>query len=165
MVASKLLGVVSIFMIVNYAAGNGQCVASIRGTSRCPPAWSQWQDKCYKMHDAYVTLEEGKEICVEMGGVMVVPQSKEELQQLLNMFSVQRFWIGCNDVETEGTWECLDEGTIEVQNEMWADGEPNNDYANELCAVGSASGLHDVSCYPSEKLICQRPVAPALLLL
>ena len=69
-------------------------------------------------------------------------------------------WLG------SGTWECLDEGTIEVQNEMWANSEPNSLYANENCAVGSASGLHDVTCYHrSEKLICQRPIAPALLLL
>ena len=64
-----------------------------------------------------------------------------------------------------GTWECLDEGTIEVQNEMWASTQPNN-YVNEDCAVGSAvgsaSGLHDVDCYLSRKLIYQRPVAPAL---
>ena len=109
MVASKLLGVVSIFMIVNYAAGNGQCVASIRGTSRCPPAWSQWQDKCYKMHDADVTWEEGKEICVELGGVMVVPQSNEEFHHIINMCSCPwlGFWIGCNDIQTEGLYTFL----------------------------------------------------------
>ena len=64
-----------------------------------------------------------------------------------------------------GTWECLGEGTIEEQNEMWDDGEPDSADGNEDCAAVIASGLHDVKCYRSEKLICQRPVAPALLLL
>ncbi|XP_071808092.1 CD209 antigen-like protein D [Asterias amurensis] len=99
-----------------------------------------------------------------MGWVMIVPQSKEELQHLHKMFSGQRFWIGCHDIETEGTWECLGEGTFEVDTEMWAYSEPNN-YANGNCALGSAFGLHDVDCDSLQKLVCQRPVAPALLLL
>ena len=106
MMASKLLGVVGIFIMANYAAGDGQCVASIRGTPRprCPPTWSQWRDKCYKVHDADVTWEEGKQQCVELGGVMAVTQSKEELQHLLKMCSCARYWIGCNDIQTEGVY-------------------------------------------------------------
>ena len=98
MLASKLLGVVGIFMMANYAAVNGRC------WKPCPPFWSQWRDKCYKMHDAKVPWEEGKQICVMLGGVMVVPQSEEELQHILNMFSCGKFWIGCNDIQTEGLY-------------------------------------------------------------
>ncbi|XP_071807709.1 C-type lectin domain family 4 member M-like [Asterias amurensis] len=164
MLASKLLGVVGIFMMANYAAVNGRC------WKPCPPTWSQWQDKCYKMHDADVTWEEGKQICVELGGVMVVPQSKEELQHLINMCSCQRpwFWIGCNDIDAEGTWVCLDgEGTIDLQDKRWTDGEPNNSGGNQDCAVGRAdyAGWDDADCGNTRKLICQRPIAPALLLL
>ena len=101
MLASKLLGVVGIFMMANYAAVNGRC------WKPCPPFWSQWQDKCYKMHGADVTWEEGKQICVKLGGVMVVPYSEEQLQHILNMFSCDTFWIGCNDIQTEGLYTIL----------------------------------------------------------
>ena len=97
MLVSKLLGVVGIVVMANYTAVNGRCWKS------CPPSWSQWQDKCYKMHDANVTWEEGKQICVELGGVMVVPQ-EEELQHLLAMCSCRWLWIGCNDIKTEGSY-------------------------------------------------------------
>ncbi|XP_033645251.1 killer cell lectin-like receptor subfamily B member 1B allele A [Asterias rubens] len=114
MLASKLLGVVGIFLMANYAAVNGRCwkkAPSTAGTPQCPSTWSEWQDKCYKMHDGSVTWEEGKQICVQLGGVMVVPQSEEEVQQILNMCGGQWFWIGCNDNEADGTWVCLnDEG-------------------------------------------------------
>ncbi|XP_071807130.1 C-type lectin domain family 4 member M-like [Asterias amurensis] len=151
MLASKLLGVVGIFMMANYAAANRRC------WKPCPPFWSQWRDKCYKMHGAAVTWEEGKQICVKLGGVMIVPQSKEELQHLINMSSVRQLLIGCNDIQTEGTWVCLDGGTIDVQDKRWINGQPNNVRGNQNCAKGS-SGWHDGECGTKGKLICQRPV-------
>ncbi|XP_071807950.1 C-type lectin domain family 4 member M-like [Asterias amurensis] len=154
MLASKLLGVVGIFMMANYAAVNGRCWKS------CPPTWSQWRDKCYKMHDADVPWEEGKQICVELGGVMVVPQYEEEIQHLKNMCSCDKFWIGCNDIQTEGTWVCLDgEGTIDVQDARWKDSEPNNVDGNEDCAcTAGATGWNDIKCENRQTLICQKPV-------
>ncbi|XP_071808049.1 C-type lectin domain family 4 member M-like [Asterias amurensis] len=152
MLASKLLGVVGIFMMADYAAVNGRCWKS------CPPSWSQWQDKCYKMHDAEVTWYEGKQVCVELGGVMVVPRSVEEFQQLHNMFSGQWFWIGCNDIDAEGTWVCLGEGTIDVQDKRWQDGQPYDYKGDQDCAASNDSGWHDGVCGSTRKLICQRPV-------
>ncbi|XP_071807825.1 C-type lectin domain family 4 member M-like [Asterias amurensis] len=153
MLASKLLCVVGIFMMADYAAVNG------RWTPLCPPTWSQWQDKCYKMHGADVTWEEGKQICVALGGVMVVPRFEGEVQHLINMCSCSWLWIGCNDIQTEGTWVCLDgEGTNDVQDKIWAEGEPNNDGGNEDCAEGWAAGWNDIPCDIRRSLICQRSV-------
>ncbi|XP_071807978.1 C-type lectin domain family 4 member M-like [Asterias amurensis] len=115
------------------------------------------------MHDVVVTWEEGKQICVELGGMMVVPQSEEELQHIINMCSCQAwpwFWIGCNDIQTEGTWVCLDGEIFDVQDEMWSDSEPNNSN-NEDCAVGVGSGWFDWQCDRTSKSICQRHASPA----
>ncbi|XP_071807916.1 CD209 antigen-like protein A [Asterias amurensis] len=119
------------------------------------------------MHDADVTWEEGRQICVELGGVIVVPQSEKELQHLINMCSCQWpwFWIGCNDIDAEGTWVCLGEGTIDVQDKRWMSGQPDNYKGNQDCAVGRDAGWNDGHCGNTRKLICQRPVTPALLLL
>ncbi|XP_033645252.1 C-type lectin domain family 4 member M-like [Asterias rubens] len=108
------------------------------------------------MHDAYVTWEEGKQICVELGGVMVVPQSEEELQHLDNIFSGQLFWIGCTDIVVEGTWVCFGEDTIDEQDERWAAGEPDSN-GNEDCALRATSGWYDNGCDVYTNLICQRP--------
>ncbi|XP_071807972.1 C-type lectin domain family 4 member M-like [Asterias amurensis] len=109
------------------------------------------------MHGADVTWEEGKQICVELGGMIVVPQSKEDLQHILNMFSSSNFWIGCNDLDAEGTWVCFGEGTIDVQDKRWQDGQPDG---GDDCAEGWAGGWHDGGCGATRTLICQRPVAP-----
>ncbi|XP_071807971.1 C-type lectin domain family 4 member M-like [Asterias amurensis] len=110
------------------------------------------------MHDVKVTWEEGKQICVELGGVMVVPQSKEELQHILNMCSCDVFWIGCNDIDAADTWVCFGEGTIDVHDERWMDSEPNNSKGPEDCAEGWAKGWNDNDCGTQRRVICQRPV-------
>ncbi|XP_071807981.1 CD209 antigen-like [Asterias amurensis] len=133
--------------MANYAAVSGRC------WKPCPPTWSQWQDKCYKMHDADVKWEEGKQICVQLGGVMIVPQSKEELQHLLNMFSCDKCLIGCTDIEVEGTWLCLDgEGTIDEQDEKWATNEPNSDGGDEDCARALGDKKGQTVLWVSEKI-------------
>ena len=126
MLASKPLGVIGTIMMADYAAVNGRCWKTTPstggaptggtptggtptgGTPPCPPTWSQWQDKCYKMHDADVTWEEGKQICVAWGGVMVVPRFEGEMQHLDTMSSGQWFLIGCKDIQTEGLFTILE---------------------------------------------------------
>ncbi|XP_071807864.1 C-type lectin domain family 4 member M-like [Asterias amurensis] len=152
MLASKLLRVAVIFMMANYAAVNGRC------WKPCPPTWSQWQDKCYKVHDAEVTWGEGTQICVESGGMMVVPQSKEDLQHILNMFSCDKFLIGCNDIEVEGTWVCLDGEGLDVKDKRWRSGQPDSSGGNQDCAIFTSAGLFDLGCGSKRRLICQRPV-------
>ncbi|XP_071807129.1 CD209 antigen-like protein C [Asterias amurensis] len=217
MLASKLLGVVGIIMMADYAAVNGRCWKTTPstggaptggtptgvtptggtptggtptggtptggtptggtptggtptggtptggtptgGTPRCPPNWSQWQDKCYMVSEYSYPWDECNDMCVGFDGMMVVPQTDEELQHLINLCSCYSFWIGCSDIETEGTWVCLDEGAIEVQDKRWMDGQPNSN-GNEDCAKGLAAGWKDWNCGTSQRLICQRPVTP-----
>ncbi|XP_071800049.1 snaclec 27-like [Asterias amurensis] len=129
----------------------------------CPPTWSQWQEKCFKMHDGYGTWAEGKQICVESGGVIAVPQSEEELQHLLNMCGFKWIWIGCSDIQTEDTWVCLNgEGTIDKQDKRWAYGEPDGRGGlDEDCAAAvDVYGWHDRECDSGYiSIICERPVA------
>ena len=58
---------------------------------------------------------------------------------------------------------CLGEGTIDVQDKRWPDGQPDNYNSNEDCAEGWVAGWNDLVCGTTRKLICQRPVSPALL--
>ena len=73
----------------------------MRGTGRCLSTWHQWNGMCY-----YVTQplqwSAAKQECIKMGGVMVVPQSEEEAEFLMTL--ELPFWIGCNDLQTEGLY-------------------------------------------------------------
>ena len=55
----------------------GGCMASVGGVSFCPPAWSNWEDKCYRFTNE-LTWYEAKQECIEMGGVLVVPKSPRD---------------------------------------------------------------------------------------
>ena len=88
---------ISLFLKANYSAGTEVCVASIGGA--CPPAWNQWEDKCYNATTS-LTWFDAREECIKMGGVLVVPQSEEETSFLVKI--QPQFWINCDDLHTEG---------------------------------------------------------------
>ncbi len=87
-------------MVVKYAACYGQCVASVK--LRCPPAWSQWNNRCYKILATGQPWSEARQSCLEMGAEMVFPSSKEEFEHLISMLTY--FWIDYNDLQNEGKY-------------------------------------------------------------
>ncbi|XP_038055987.1 lactose-binding lectin l-2-like [Patiria miniata] len=153
-----IFGLISLCLMIRCTGGNERCGASIRGA--CPPAWSQWGDKCYKKLSEKLPWAEAKQECIKMGSVLVMPQSQEETEFLQNnMYS--RFWINCNDLHVEGSWMCQD-GTTYVEYRNWKEGEPSNSWGKEDCAVLSPAGdWNDVPCENHVPTICQRP-APQL---
>ncbi|XP_038055986.1 C-type lectin domain family 4 member E-like [Patiria miniata] len=153
-----IIGLISLCLMIRCTGGNERCGASIRGA--CPPAWSQWGDKCYKQLSKNLPWAEAKQECIKKGSVLVVPQSQEETEFLQNNMHRQ-FWINCSDLQVEGTWVCQD-GTTDVEYSNWKTGEPNNAKGIEDCAVVTASGdWNDVPCNGDSPVICQRP-APQL---
>ena len=74
-----------------------QCVVSIGGA--CPPTWTQWEDKCYKITEPLSWLEaEAK--CKKMGGGFAAPTSDAETE-FLRTLAID-FWINCSDRQVEG---------------------------------------------------------------
>ncbi|XP_033645048.1 C-type lectin domain family 4 member M-like [Asterias rubens] len=57
----------------------------------------------------------------------------------------------------KGTWVCYGGGSIGLQDKRWEDGQPDG---GDDCAKGLAAGWNDYDCGVSQRLICQRPVAP-----
>ena len=90
-------------LLAKFNASDERCVASIGRA--CPPAWNQWEDKCYKVTVRSLTWFEAREECIKMGGVLVVPQSQEETEFLRGMEG--KFWINCNDLQTEGLFKLI----------------------------------------------------------
>ena len=74
----------------------------------CPSTWIQWKGNCYKATDQALNYTQAMEECVQMGGMMVVPQSDSETQFLLQFMPEaagelqSRIWIDCNDMQVEG---------------------------------------------------------------
>ena len=62
---------------VGIRCGSESCVAFVGGVSFCPPAWSNWEDKCYRFTNE-LTWRGAKQECIEMGSVLVVPKSQRD---------------------------------------------------------------------------------------
>ncbi|XP_038055982.1 low affinity immunoglobulin epsilon Fc receptor-like [Patiria miniata] len=155
-----IVGLISLCLMIRCTGGNERCGASIGGA--CPPAWSQWGDKCYKKLSKNLPWAEAKQECIKKGSVLVMPQSQEETDFLQKNVYLW-FWINCNDLQVEGTWVCQD-GTTDVEYRNWRvePAEPNNYGGGEDCAVVRRAGdWNDVECDSQIPTICQRP-APQL---
>ena len=76
----------------------------------CPSTWIQWEGNCYKATGQALTYTQAREECVQMGGMMVVPQSDSETQFLLQFMPGAAgvegswIWIDCNDIQVDGKY-------------------------------------------------------------
>ena len=70
------------------------------------------------------------------------------------------FWIGVNDISTEGTWRNADGSAVTYTN--WQPGEPNNSGNKEDCAMGGygmRDTWNDANCVGSRNFVCGHPIA------
>ena len=100
----------------------------------CPASWHHWGNSCYRVTDSSFPWSSARDECIKFGGILAVPRSLEENDFIVTLIpDGKNSWIDCNDLETEGIWECR-EGNMEVTYRNWDDGEPNN-LQQEHCAV------------------------------
>ena len=86
----------------------------------CPSGWETWGGSCYKLLEETMNWQEGISKCQETGGEMVAPSSVEENNYIFSK-TTNHIWINCNDLETEGQWDCTpDNGGYR----NWIAGEP-----------------------------------------
>ncbi|XP_022107988.1 perlucin-like protein [Acanthaster planci] len=128
-------GFVSLCLLITCMDGYDKCVASIRRS--CPDTWSQWDGKCYKKLPVNLPWAEAREECIKMGSALVMPQSQEETEFIVNN-KVVFFWINCNDLRVEGSWDCEDDRKL-VQYTNRKAGESSNS-SDQDCAWQQTSG-------------------------
>ena len=85
----------------------------------CPTGWAMENCKCFKIFPTAATHEEGEAGCVKSGGHLASATNQDIHDRLL--FLGQQggtdFWIGLNDVYTEGTY-------------VWPNGADYGSYTN-----------------------------------
>ena len=165
-------------LIVSSMANEEMCFANRRG-GLCPPEWSFWRGGCYIVTDKVFVFEEAKTHCQDLGGGVMVPQSSEETNFILDLVSLGNHqylqsldntgagWINCT-LSTE--WQCFDGGkAVKVWN--WDATQPNNMMdGGESCTI-LLKGLHlafkegpwhDAPCSWEIAAICKKPATPTL---
>ena len=139
------------------------CVIGAHGA--CPNNWKSFNAgggvvKCYDLNkNQKATWFEAVSACQAINAYLARPTSSGEInavKDLMNNNSVDKAWIGANDVAVEGTfrWAETDDS---VGSGFWNSNEPNNKDNNENCAEQLKSGKwNDGNCRETRKFLCER---------
>jgi len=118
----------------------------------CPGTWQMFDSHCYKFSEDHVTWSEAEGRCQEEGGHLTSIVSEEENQFLKKLGP--NFWIGANDIDTEGDWVWNDGSALEFTH--WDTEEPNDCCGGQDCGLVHDNGFwDDDSCLELRSFICK----------
>ncbi|XP_027034627.1 asialoglycoprotein receptor 2-like isoform X2 [Tachysurus fulvidraco] len=117
--------------------------------------WKRFGSSLYYFTDLK-NWTESRQDCIERGADLVVINSKEKQDFIVNELQGSRKWIGLSDREEEGTWKWVD-GTL-LTNGHWGYSQPDNK-ENEDCAEIGLPERHnwnDRPCFEKQGWICEK---------
>ncbi|KAF4077177.1 hypothetical protein AMELA_G00205040 [Ameiurus melas] len=131
-------------------------VHSVRGD--CEAGWREYEDRCYYFSTDTKTWHEALEECLSKGSHMMSIMNLHERTWVSTQLGHNIFWIGLNDIASEGNWEWSDGSIYYPYLEYWSPGQPDN-YDDEDCGQvnGNSNGRwNDEHCTASRQYICKR---------
>lgn len=116
--------------------------------------------KCYLASEGLKHFHEANEDCISKGGTLVIPRNSDEINALRDygkrsLPGINDFWLGINDMVTEGKFVDVHGVTISFLN--WDRAQPNGG-KRENCALFSQSAQgkwSDEVCRSSKRYICE----------
>ncbi|XP_046378823.2 macrophage mannose receptor 1-like [Haliotis rufescens] len=116
---------------------------------------------CYQFSDQQLTWYDADSTCKAHGGRLASIEASEESYFITGRIRGKLsadYWIGANDLGTEGGWRWADNKPFGYLN--WNAGEPNNYGNNEDCAavLSSTGRWHDTVCTERRGYICKKSV-------
>ncbi|XP_059154766.1 CD209 antigen-like protein 2 [Physella acuta] len=122
---------------------------------------------CVRMSSAGVNYTDARDACQEFGGNLYTIKTQEKLNILKTIAGTFRFnfWVGLDDMETEGVFKWVDDGTTLTYNwtrTVFNVHQPSNGYpnGNEDCVEYNQlyKPLNDVNCIIILKYLCEKKV-------
>ncbi|KAK3508580.1 hypothetical protein QTP70_034019, partial [Hemibagrus guttatus] len=136
----------------------------------CEEGWKSLGLKCYYFSTDKLNWTQGRDLCVEKGGHLVIITNQPEQEFVASQIG-ETHWIGLNDLETEGQWMWVNNQPLNERGvTFWyrspqGISEPDNwkeeDPAGENCvALGHEEGFtnkwFDASCRKLKQFICEK---------
>uniref|UniRef100_A0A8C8Y2N2 C-type lectin domain family 3 member A n=1 Tax=Panthera leo TaxID=9689 RepID=A0A8C8Y2N2_PANLE len=121
---------------------------------------TKFHKKCYLASEGLKHFHEANEDCISKGGTLVIPRNSDEINALRDygkrsLPGVNDFWLGINDMVTEGKFVDVNGVTISFLN--WDRAQPNGG-KRENCALFSQSAegkWSDEVCRSTKRYICE----------
>ncbi|XP_071495807.1 echinoidin-like [Diadema antillarum] len=158
------LTIAFLVVLASYMASGGQACGC------CPEYWTGFHGSCYRLFLARKNFQEAENHCVELGGHLTSVLSEAENTFLYNYWrntistpTGDGFWIGYNDIRTEGTWVWSDHSTPRAPYTNWRQRQPDNYRGSQDCGkmwyTGTTSDTardwDDGSCGAVREYICK----------
>ncbi|XP_078392781.1 C-type lectin domain family 17, member A-like [Cetorhinus maximus] len=126
--------------------------------SLCPSGWNDHNLHCYRFSTEGGNWDSAKRQCESQNSHLIIINTEQEQKSIKNNRGT--YWIGLTNRESERHWKWVD-GTP-VSFTRWDQGEPNNWYGNENCAVIRSASWNDVSCSNHFRFICEERALPCV---
>ncbi|XP_040146474.2 CD209 antigen-like protein C isoform X3 [Ictidomys tridecemlineatus] len=121
----------------------------------CPWDWTFFQGHCYFFSKSQRNWHDSVTACQEVGAQLVVINSAEEQNFLLQISKNKgSTWMGLSDLNEEATWHWVDGSPLSPSLTYWNEGEPNN-VGEEDCAEITDSGWNDAKCDAEKFWVCK----------
>ena len=169
-IITLLAALLSCFVIQVVAVQSQGCYTFV---DSCPASWHHWGNSCYRVTDSSFPWSSARDECIKLAGILAVPRSLEENDFIVTLIpDGKNAWINCNDLDTEGIWECR-EGNMEVSYRNWDVSnvwfyyghQPDEGYQKCVCISrewGSRRQWHDYYCNTNQLAVCKQGTRPLL---
>ncbi|XP_043208563.1 uncharacterized protein LOC122374084 [Amphibalanus amphitrite] len=128
------------------------------GSCDCPPGFVLCAGHCLLGLEERTNYTTAAVRCETLGAHLAVPRSDPEMNciiQRINPKNKTLFWLGVNDVETEGEFVGIDGcGTVTTSSQWWAKDEPNRG-TKENYVIAGISGCFDTGPKIMKPPMCQ----------
>ncbi|MGH0164673.1 UNVERIFIED_CONTAM: hypothetical protein FKN15_047304 [Acipenser sinensis] len=137
------------------------CLCALSQTEgQCQDPWRPYDNKCYYISSDVKSWPDARSDCEMRGGDLMSISSVQERIGVSNIY-----WIGLNDVASEGVWEWSDGSPFLEELQNWRPGQPDNWQDNEDCvqfAASDSARWNDEFCTVARNYICKRltPICP-----
>ncbi|XP_063963742.1 uncharacterized protein LOC129273297 [Lytechinus pictus] len=147
-------------------------------TYRCNGGWWNFGNRCYKiLGNKWVSKPDAIDICSRANFQLFVPSNQTEYDAVTEYINnlgpvstddnptpkdIDDVWIGCDDEEVEGTYQCVDGISFTTSSGWFASGTGSGGTSfNCVTYIKSSSGLEDQPCGVSvtSQVLCEAPAA------
>ncbi|XP_066984562.1 perlucin-like protein isoform X2 [Macrobrachium rosenbergii] len=126
----------------------------------CEGGWFRLRSSCYFISEDTSTWEESRQKCIALNSDLVKITHDDEYNFLRDLAKGHHTYIGLSDIQEEGTYRWVADGTIhQIVESWWRKGQPNNYNGGEDCVHyrSSNDGLNDIGCDTKVRYICEKP--------
>lgn len=130
------------------------------GAAQCEQGWRPYEERCYYFSTDMKSWHDALEDCISKGANLMSIQDLHERTWVRTQISSSIYWIGLNDIASEGNWEWSDGSVFYPYLSYWKEGQPDNWADNEDCGQvqGASNGQwNDETCTSRRQYICKRP--------